>query len=94
MNMTYTEWFKSLNKETKRGYKSMYPNLTYQQMYNRMIDRFGLILPPPKFLSPIQCRKFKKNPSVNPITGRKLKKDSKTYKEILAIYDRSKSEKV
>ena len=71
--MTYTEWFKSLNEETKRGYKSMYPNLTYQQMYDRMIERFGLILPPPKFLSPIQCRKFKKNTSITQLTSRKLK---------------------
>jgi len=32
----------------------MYPNLTYHQMYDRMIDRFGLILPPPKIISTIQ----------------------------------------
>jgi len=85
--MSYREWFKSLSKEQKKGYKIMYPNLRYKQMYNRMIERFGLILSPPLILSLEQCKNFKKNSNRNPITKRKIKKDSKTYKKIKKAYE-------
>lgn len=87
--MTYVNWFKSLSIEGKKGYKVMYPTLTYKEMYNRMSNRFGLILPPPLILSLKQCKDFKKNPTINPITKRKIKKNSKTYKRIKKAYDTS-----
>ena len=85
--MSYREWFKSLSTEQKKGYKIMYPNLRYKQMYNRMIARFGLILSPPLILSLEQCKNFKKNPNLNPITKRKIKKYGNTYKKIKKAYE-------
>lgn len=48
----YLNWYNNLTKEDKKGYKKMYTDamgrtLTYRQMYDRMINRFGLILTPP-----------------------------------------------
>tara|TARA_Y100000817_G_scaffold101632_1_gene79475 strand:+ start:139 stop:405 length:267 start_codon:yes stop_codon:yes gene_type:complete len=85
--MDYVSWYQSLSKEKKKGYKIMYPDLTYKNMYNRMIQKFGLILSPPLILSLKECNNFKKNPNINPITKRKIKKGSKTYKKIKKAYE-------
>ena len=65
-------WYKTLTQEQKIGYKIMYPNMTYKQILERMEDRFGIILPPPLILTSEQCEEFKINPSINPITKKKL----------------------
>ena len=85
----YEKWYKSLTKEHKKGYKIMYSNLTFKEIYNRMIDRFGLILTPPLILTQKQINSFKKNKTVSPITNRKIKKYSKTYLKIKEAYNRS-----
>ena len=87
--MTYELWYKNLTKEHKKGYKIMYPDMTFKQMYNRMINKFGLILKPPLILTKEQINLFKKNPTINPITKRKIKKNQKTYLKIKEAYDRS-----
>tara|TARA_B100001248_G_C27390416_1_gene462059 strand:- start:212 stop:481 length:270 start_codon:yes stop_codon:yes gene_type:complete len=87
--MKYETWKKSLTKEQKIGYKIMYPNLTYNQMFKRMINRFGLILKPPLILTNKQIYSFKKDKTINPITSKKIKKNSKTYIKIKEAYERS-----
>lgn len=87
--MTYELWYKKLTKEHKKGYKIMYPDMTFNQMYNRMINKFGLILPPILILTKEQINLFKKNPKINPITKRKIKKNTKTYLKIQEAYDKS-----
>ena len=67
----------------------MYHDLTYEQMYDRMIKRFGLILMPPLILTGEHLGRFKKNKSINPITKRKIKLHSKTYMKIEDAYKRN-----
>ena len=83
----YLDWFRSLSIEDKKGYKLMYPKFTYKQMFNRMIGKFGLILLPPLILSKAQCKMFRDQPNINPITKRKIKKKSKTYNKIKKACD-------
>jgi hypothetical protein len=85
----YEIWRKTLTKEQEIGYKIMYHDLTYKQIYDRMIKRFGLILQPPLILTGKQMAMFKKNKSINPITKRKMKHRSKTYMKIEDAYKRS-----
>lgn len=87
--ISYNHWYKSLTKEDKIGYKIMYPDQTYKQMLKRMITRFGMILKPPLILSKKQCSDFKKYPSINPITKRKIKKNRQAYMKIKKAYDRT-----
>tara|TARA_Y100000817_G_scaffold227852_1_gene180575 strand:+ start:176 stop:457 length:282 start_codon:yes stop_codon:yes gene_type:complete len=88
--ISYNHWYKSLTKENKIGYKIMYPDKTYKQMFKRMITRFGMILKPPLILSKKQCSNFKKYPSINPITKRNIKKDGKIYIKLKNAYKRTK----
>jgi hypothetical protein len=85
----YEIWKESLTEEQEIGYKIMYPNLTYNEMFERMINRFGLILVPPLVLTNKQCDDFKTNSSTNPITNKKIKKNSEIYKTIKEAYERS-----
>jgi hypothetical protein len=87
--ISYVIWRKSLTKEQELGYKIMYPNLEYKTMHDRMINRFGLILSPPLILTKDQLLSFKKNKCINPITKRKIKIHSKTYRKIEDAYKRS-----
>ena len=87
--MTYELWHKNLTEEHKKGYKIMYPNMSFKQIYSRMISRFGLILKPPLILTKEQINLFKKSPRMNPITKRKIKKNTKTYLKIKEAYERS-----
>ena len=41
-------WLNNLTDDLKKRYRIMYPNFTYEQMYDRMISRFGIILSPPQ----------------------------------------------
>ena len=79
----YKNWYKTLTKEQKIGYKIMYPKKTYKWMYERMINRFGFILKPPLIFTEEQCIKFKKNQKINPITKRKIKKGIKPLKHTI-----------
>ena len=88
--ISYNDWYKSLTQEDKIGYKIMYPDKTYKQMLERMIKRFGMILKPPLILAKKQCSDFKKNPNINPITKRKIKKNGKAYIKVKKAYERTK----
>ena len=43
-------WLNFLTDDLKKRYRIMYPDFTYEQMYDRMINRFGLILSPPQLV--------------------------------------------
>lgn len=88
--ISYKDWYKSLTNEDKIGYKIMYPDKTYEWMFERMINRFGLILKPPLILSEKQCLNFEKNSNMNPITMKKIKKNGKTYIKIKNAYEITK----
>jgi hypothetical protein len=87
--ISYNHWYRSLTKEDKIGYKIMYPDKTYKQMFERMMKRFGVILKPPLILSKKELTEFKKNPSINPITKRKIKKNGQAYIKIKEAYERT-----
>lgn len=42
----YNKWYASLTDCDKDKYTKMYPDMTFEDMFNRMMNRFGLILPP------------------------------------------------
>ena len=42
----YDNWYISLTSSDIDKYKKMYPDMTFEEMFNRMMNRFGLILPP------------------------------------------------
>ena len=89
INIMFKEWYKTLTKEQKIGYKIMYPKKTYKWMYERMINRFGLILKPPLIFTEKQCIEFKKNQNINPISKKKIKKNGKVYQKLKDVYERT-----
>lgn len=86
----WEKWYHGLNDRQRLGYRYMYPDLTYQQMYTRMINRFGYILKPVEVILSSERKELIKRPDVNPITERKIKPDGKTYKKLIKmiVYDK------
>lgn len=56
-----------MNYRERAGYRVMYPDLTYEEMYNRMIVK------PTEIIIRRERKELIKNLNVNPITGRKIK---------------------
>lgn len=78
-------WYNSLSYRERAGYRVMYPDLTYEEMYKRMMTRFGMILKPPEVITRRQRKELIKNPDINPITGRKIKPYGKTYQKLMEM---------
>ena len=79
------KWYYSLDYRELAGFRIMYPGLTFEEMYNRMMSRFGFILKPPEILLKSEKKKLIKNPDINPITGRKIKPYGKTYQKLMKM---------
>lgn len=81
----WERWYYDLTYRERAGYRVMYPKLSYEEMYNRMMKRFGMILKPTEIITRSQRKKLIKNPNVNPITGRKIKPHGKTYQKLMKM---------
>lgn len=80
----WEKWYSGLCYRERAGYRIMYPDLSYEKMYERMMKRFGMILRPPV---EIITRSLIKNPNINPVTGRKIKPFGPTYQKLMKMTD-------
>ena len=58
-------WLNFLTDDLKKRYRIMYPDFTYEQMYDIMINRFGLILSPPQLIKKEDKYKIEKYKKLN-----------------------------
>lgn len=71
------EWYQTLSVREMMGYEQLYPELTYSEL-KKQVESDKRIF----FLFAEEYQQFLKNKSVNPVTGKKIKKGGPVYMKL------------